>query len=172
VYREAGAAAAPRRRYPLRVHTADDLRRRSLAELETLYRDAPRGPDPAGLFRGHFLHFIDSPGARRAPVRAIDGLLFRATPFGVDFDRAAWWFVRSSLRAGRFEARLGPSRWRPTDCWQLHYDVSRLPGPIRALLYDEVRPLSSSLLLGLGGIARDRGEGDHFFFALERIDRI
>jgi len=154
------------------VYSVDDLRRRPLAGLEALYRDAPRGPDPAGVFRGHFLAWIDSPGARRPSIRAVDSLLFRATPFGVDFDRAAWWFVRPSLRAGRFEARLGPSRWRQTDCWQLHYEVSRLPTPIRALLYDEVRPLTSSMILGLGGIARDRGEGDHFFFALERIDRI
>jgi hypothetical protein len=151
------------------VTTVDDLRRASLAELESLYRDAPRGPDPAGVFRGEFLSFIDSPGARRLDIRAVDSLLFRATPFGVDFDRNSWWFVKPALRAGRFTPRLGPSRWRETDCWQLHYEVSRLPTPIRALLYDEVRPLSSSLLLGLGGTNRDRGAGDHFFFLLDRI---
>jgi hypothetical protein len=152
------------------VTTVDDLRRASLADLEAMFRDTPRGPDPAGVFRGQFLTWIDSPGARRPDVRVLDSLMFRATPFGVDFDRNSWWFFRPSLRAGRFEPRLGPSRWRPTDCWQLHYEVSRLPTPIRALLYDEVKPISSSVILGLGGTNHDRGRGDHFWFSLDRID--
>ena len=31
-----------------------------------------------------------------------------------------------------------------------------------------VKPLSADLCLGLGGINAERGEGDHFFFALYR----
>jgi hypothetical protein len=34
------------------------------------------------------------------------------------------------------------------------------------LLYDEVKMLSPSLCLGIGGINAARGRGDHFFFAL------
>jgi hypothetical protein len=36
------------------------------------------------------------------------------------------------------------------------------------MLYDEVKPLSADLLLGLGGVNAETGEGDHFFFTLER----
>ena len=44
----------------------------------------------------------------------------------------------------------------------MHYEASRLPTFVRALLYDEVKPLDDDLLLGLGGVA----QGDLFFFAL------
>ena len=69
---------------------------------------------------------------------------------------------------GRFDARIGPSRWRDTDAIQLHYDPSRLPGPIKGRLYDEIKPLSGDLVLGLGGVNAERGEGDHFWFVLTR----
>ena len=38
-----------------------------------------------GRFRGQFLHWIDSPGSRRLPVRVLDTAFFRALPFGLDF---------------------------------------------------------------------------------------
>jgi hypothetical protein len=102
-------------------------------------------------------------------VRAVDWLLFDAPPFGIDFDTRCWWFGRPRLQAGRFRASPGPSRWRDTPTLRLEYDVSRLPRPVRALLYDEVKPLDGERCLGLGGIDADAGEGDHFFFSLERF---
>jgi hypothetical protein len=148
--------------------TAAELLRLDLAGLESLYNDTPRGPAPRGLFRGRKLAWVDGGGARRAHVRLVDGLLFGALRFGIDFDRRLWWFVRPSLALGRFELDAGPSRWRDTDTFQLHYQASRLPAPVRTLLYDEVKPLGDDLCLGLGGINAPLGEGDHFFFALTR----
>lgn len=59
-----------------------------------------------------------------------------------------------------------PSRWRDTQTLQLHYDLTRLP--FRGQLYDEVKPLSETLCLGLGGLNRQpEKEGDLFFFLLE-----
>jgi len=79
--------------------------------------------------------------------------------------------VRSSVSsprsaAGSFRIDEGPSRWRDTRVLRLHYDRSRLP--IRAILYDELKPLAGGRILGLGGIDAARGEGDHFFFELTR----
>jgi hypothetical protein len=102
-------------------------------------------------------------------VRAADWLLFEKPRFGVDFERRVWWFVKPSLAAGRFEVSQGPSRWRPCDTLRLTYQTSRLPGAIRNLLYDEVKPLGPDLLLGLGGTNFETGEGDHFFFSLARF---
>jgi hypothetical protein len=96
---------------------------------------------------------------------------FAWTPWGIDFDRRLWFFFAPRLAIGRFELRVDESRWRDTRAVQLHYDVSRLPHAIRRQLYDEVKPLSDRWMLGIGGIDRERGEGDHFFFALERIER-
>lgn len=66
--------------------------------------------------------------------------------------------------------RVGPSRWRDTEAVTLHYERSRLPAPIRGVLYDEVKPLTDTICLGLGGINAERGDGDQFFFALERFE--
>ena len=141
----------------------------ALHELERTFADDPMGPAPSGVFRGRFLAYVDSPGARKPWVRALDTLMFRAPTFGVDFDRTAWWFFRPTTQAGRFRAERRRSRWRTTDVWALTYETSRLPGPIKGLLYDEVKPLTADLLLGLGGINAGAGTGDHFFFSLERI---
>lgn len=138
----------------------------TLDELERTYRDMPAGPPPAGLYRGRFLRWLDTPGSPKWHLRAIESLLFERTRFGVDFERRLWWFVRPGLRAGRFVASQGPSRWRPADTLRLEYAVSWLP--IRALLYDEIKPLTADLCLGLGGVNAERGEGDHFFFSLAR----
>jgi hypothetical protein len=94
---------------------------------------------------------------------------FKWTPFGVDFDTRLWFFWHAALAAGRFEPRPGRSRWRDTEAVGLHYHVSRLPGPVRGVLYDEVKPLSADLCLCIGGINAPRGQGDHFFFALQRL---
>ncbi len=142
------------------------LEKLTLDELEALYREAPLGPLPAGCFSGRMLHMLGTPGARRPLVRAVDWLLFDAPRYGIDFERRRWWFLHPRLAAGHFEVTRGRSRWRETETLRLTYQRSRLPRPIRALLYDEVKPLSPSLCLGLGGIDAERGEGDHFFFAL------
>jgi hypothetical protein len=146
----------------------DDLRCMSLAELEELWRSSALGPRPLGCFRGEFLHWIDSPGARRPHVRALDTLGFRASPFGIDFDDARWWFIHPRLRIGKFALTEGRSRWRATEAHRLAYELSKLPKFVRGALYDEVKQLSGSVALGLGGLNAGPGEGDHFFFALAR----
>jgi hypothetical protein len=122
------------------------------------------GPVPRGCWRGRWLGWLDTPGARVWHVRVADTLLFRALTFGVDFDRRRWWFVHPRLGAGRFRISAGRSRWRDTDALRLEYDVSRLP--VRHILYDEIKPLPDGRCLGLGGINAERGQGDHFFFEL------
>jgi hypothetical protein len=138
------------------------LRGASLDELELLYAESAAGPAPSGRWRGETLRYLTVPRW----ARVVDFLLFDAPPFGIDFDRRCWWFVRPWLAAGRFDASLGDSRWRGTQTLRLDYGASHLPGPVRRLLYDEVKPLGAELCLGLGGIKADAGRGEHFFFAL------
>jgi len=152
-------------------HAADmttlaDLRASSLDALEELYRGGAIGPRPRGRFRGRVLCRVDSRLAKSKSGTAIL-LPFERAAFGIDFDRSVWFFVRPWLRIGRFRVEVGPSRWRDAEVLRLEYDVSRLPRPIRGFLYDEVKPLSDTLCLGLGGINAGRGKGDLFFFALE-----
>jgi hypothetical protein len=141
-----------------------DLDGLGVAELDALYCSAPLGPLPAGLFTGRMLRYLDTPPL----VRALDWLLFDAPPYGIDFDARLWWFVHPRLAAGRFELTRGASRWRDTETLRLSYERSLLPGPIRGLLYDEVKPLDETQCLGIGGINRQRGRGEHFFFSLTR----
>lgn len=147
------------------LHT---LKRASLPELEAIFAEA--SPDslevPRGVFRGITLRRLDTPAARAPLVRLGQGLLFELLPFGIDFRSRRWFFFHPCIRAGHFETRVGPSRWRDTEAVQLHYAGSRLPGPIRDVLYDEVKPISPHLALGLGGTNAEVGRGDHFFFAL------
>jgi hypothetical protein len=138
----------------------------ALAELERAFRE-PLGVLPRGLVTGHFLRFVDSPGARKSIVRALDTLVFRSLVWGLDLDDRRWWFEHPSLRAGHYRIVEGVSRWRDTRVLQLHYDVSRLPG--RGILYDELKPLADGRVLGLGGIDADVGAGDHFFFELTAV---
>lgn len=133
--------------------------------METLFRSAPDGPAPRGVFEGRFLCWVEKPPLA---LFAVDSVLFRAIRFGIDFDRGHWWFIRTAVAAGRFRTSWGPSRWRNTDALRLEYDVSRLPGPVRRLLYDEVKPLTDDAGLGLGGVNRDGQEAAHFFFSLTR----
>lgn len=143
------------------MSTARELRSNPLEVLERLYRDAPAGPAPSGRFRGEVLHRIDSPYARRWSSSAVL-LPFERLPFGVDFGSGAWFFLYRRVQLGHFRVEAGRSRWRDTQTLQLHYDVSRLP--FRGVLYDEVKPLSDTVCLGLGGLNRD--SGDLFFFLL------
>ena len=103
----------------------------ALHELERAFADDPMGPEPTGVFRGRFLCYVDSPGARKLWVRALDSLLFRAPTFGVDFDRKAWWFFRPTTQAGRFRSERRRSRWRTTDVYALTYKESTPPGPVK-----------------------------------------
>ena len=139
----------------------------SRAELEACFRHAGAVEPPSGLQRGHFLTWIDHREARRRRWRWPQRIAFEYTPFGIDFDRKLWFFFTPGLAAGRFDARVQASRWRDTRAVGLHYEPSRLPAPLRSLLYDEVKPLGEGLALGLGGINAGPGAGDHFFFALE-----
>ncbi len=148
--------------------TLAELRSASIAHLESLYTRPAEVTAPRGVFRGHVLARIDHATSRRPLWRWSERLGFEWIPFGVDFDRSLWTFFGPRVALGRFEPRVGPSRWRDTETVRLHYDVSRLPYPIRRVLYDEVKPLSDRWLLGIGGIDAGPGEGDHFWFALER----
>jgi len=146
-----------------------ELERSTLAELDELYCRAPAADFgiPRGCYDGTHLCRVDRPGARRRLY--LGTLAFSLVPFGVDFDHRRWFFGgRRRLAMGAFEPRIAPSRWRAVEVVALHYDLSRLPWFVRRLLYDEVKPLSDELCLGLGGVQNVRGDTDHFFFALRR----
>lgn len=143
------------------------LEQSSLAELEAIYAERDPVRSPTGRFRGVHLLRLDRPGARRPWY--VGSVGFGHVSFGIDFDQRRWFFVHPELQVGRFVTHVGPSRWRDATVVQLHYGVSRAPRFVRQVLYDEVKPLSDELCLGMGGIALDRGKGDHFFFALERL---
>ncbi|CAN5363305.1 hypothetical protein BH09MYX1_BH09MYX1_09990 [soil metagenome] len=138
------------------------------SELEELYLDAPLLPLPRGAFDGNTLRRLSSPGAMHPLYRSLEWIGFEALSWGIDFDGPCWFFANPLLRAGKFEPRPGRSRWRPTDAIGLHYYPSRLPYLVRSALYDEVKPLSDDLCLGIGGVNQVVGDGDHFFFVLSR----
>ncbi|MCA9668692.1 MAG: hypothetical protein KC503_24030 [Myxococcales bacterium] len=148
----------------------DDLRLMSLEQLERCYAAAHKNvliSLPTGCFEGFLLARLTNRGARRLSVRASEAFAFKLFSFGIDFDAGSWFFGPTRLRIGRFVADIGPSHWRDVSTVvRLRYTPSRLP--FRHLLYDEVTPLGPSLCLGLGGLDAERGEGDHFFFALSR----
>jgi hypothetical protein len=145
------------------------LRAANLAELEAIYATPGSVELPRGRFRGSVLRRLDNRGANHPLLRPLEWVGFEAVPFGVDFDARVWFFSPMRIRMGRFEPRPGASRWRDTQTVQLYYDVSRLPQLITRGLYDEVKPLSDDLCLGLGGVSAQTGLGDHFFFALRRL---
>ncbi len=150
--------------------TLSDLQRCSLPQLESIYgaarADARASLLPEGCYGGVHLAWLNTAGARHPITRPLQQLGFCWLPFGVDFTARRWFFFDRRLGVGRFVAQPGPSRWRDTQTVRLDYAVSRLPRPLRGLLYDEVKPISASLCLGIGGINAPRGRGDHFFFAL------
>lgn len=149
--------------------TLQQLQSMSLTELEKAWTLPVDLSTPRGVYRGHTLERIDHPTSRRPLWRFSQRLGFVWIPFGVDFDRQLWFFFNGRVAMGRFEMRAGDSRWRDTNAISLTYEGSRLPGFVRNVLYDEVKPLSERLSLGIGGINRERGCGEHFFFALEKI---
>lgn len=153
----------------LRALRSDAAEWPALDQLERAFVEEELDTLPSGIVVGSFLGFVDSRGARRGVVRALDTLLFRALRWGLDLDDRRWWFEHPRAAAARFSVVEGPSRWRDTRVLQLHYDVSRLP--FRGILYDEVKPLRDGRVLGLGGIDAARGDGDHFFFELSPYSR-
>lgn len=148
--------------------TAAELRAMSLAQLESVWTRRVELSPPRGVFRGHALSRIDHPTSRRPLWRYSERLGFVWIPFGVDFDRRLWFFFNRHIAMGRFEMAAGESRWRDTDAIRLSYGHSKLPGFVRNVLYDEVKPLSERLILGIGGINQERDAGEHFFFTLEK----
>ena len=148
--------------------TLSQLRRCDLASLEELYAHERAVSLPAGRYRGVPLARLESSGARN-PFWRLTQVPFSLAPFAVDFTARHWLFFHR-LALGKFEPSVGASRWRETVTVRLDYSGSRLPAPVRNLLYDEVKPLSETLCLGLGGVNAPRGRGDHFFFALDRAD--
>jgi len=144
--------------------TTQGLRSCSPTELDQLYRKTPMGPMPSRSFRGQVLHRVDSPFARSLQGAAVRWP-FERLRFGIDFSACAWFFLHPGLQLAHFRVTPGPSRWRETQTLQLHYDLSRLP--FRGMLYDEVKPLTETLCLGLGGLNRPSERGDLFYFLLE-----
>lgn len=148
-----------------------DLKSMGLDELEELYASELDLDVPTGIYRGTLLNWLPVPKGQPTMVRPLIWLGFDLSPFGVDFEARRWFFLHDrSPRIGRFEPVVARSRWRDTRAVRLHYEESRLPRFVRSNLYDEVKPLSDSLCLGIGGVNADRGKGEQFFFALERID--
>lgn len=144
------------------------LTRSSADELEAIYAEGRDFAPPRGRFLGTVLCRLNNRGANHPLWKSLEQLGFEAVSFGVDFDARVWLFGDRRIAMGRFEPKRGPSRWRDTETLQLHYDVSRLPRFLSRLLYDEVKPLSEGLCLGIGGINARRGSGDHFFFGLRK----
>ncbi len=147
---------------------AEEMLRMNRQTLEEIYAGPCPQEPPRGRFRGRVLCRLDSRKARTLTWR-LATTFFERVPFGIDFDRSDWFFGSPAVGIGRFTAVRAASRWRDTDTFTLDYGVSTLPRPVRDLLYDEVTPLSDDLCLGMGGMNAPRGEGELFFFLLDRI---
>ena len=97
--------------------------------------------------------------------------MFEITPFGITFNAdgtGIWYFFNPALAVGNFAMRAEASQWRKTQCVTLNYETAALPGPVRDILYDEVRVLSENHCLGIGGFKGPAGDGDNFYFLLSR----
>lgn len=152
-------------------HGLSELLTWRIEELEALYRDSPLLALPQrGTYRGVYLKRLNNPGANGRSYRWFQWAMFDLTPFGLNFHDGwgDWYFFHPALAVGKFVPRSERSRWRDTPTHTLNYESSRLPAPARRVLYDELKPLSDELMLGLGGVNAGRDQGDHFFFALQR----
>jgi hypothetical protein len=137
--------------------------------LEELYLAPGEIEVPRGVFRGRHLRWLDTRAARDPIWRPVEELFFARLPWFVDFDRKRWFWFSRSLGIGHFSPSIGPSRWRDAETIRMLYDDRRLPGFVNHWLYDEVKPVSEDLCLGIGGVNGPRDEGDQFFFALRRV---
>jgi len=144
----------------------NDLKNASIEGLETLYCEHTASPSPKGCFQGIFLQRLDKPGNRRPLYYGSKS--FEFLPFGIDFNSCKWYFFHPLMRIAKFRTQCEASRWRDCEVIKLHYDVSHLPSVIKRVLYDEIKPISHDLCLGLGGFNLEKDEGDQFYFALIR----
>ncbi len=145
--------------------TLAELRRMSIEQLDRVFSDAPLLDLPKRRFDGETLVRLQNRGALMKRHRILEGLGFEAMRWGIDFIADDWFFYTPLFAIGHFQPRPGPSRWRDTESIGLHC-IARLPHVIKRELYDEVKPLSDSLVLGIGGVNREKTMGDHFYFAL------
>ncbi|AFM11322.1 hypothetical protein [Turneriella parva] len=139
-------------------------------ELENLFSntDASLRLEP-GSYRGTWLKRIEHSGSYKPFNLVSQWLLFEVTPFGITFHAdgtGIWYFFHPTFAAGEFRLTEEKSQWRNTDALTLRYDQASLPGFVRALLYDEIKPLSNLHAIGIGGFNEPTGEGDNFFFLL------
>jgi hypothetical protein len=146
-----------------------ELRQKTREEIEALYLEPRELFVPDGVFSGRHLFWLDTEGARDPFLRPLEEILFARLTFHVDFVKKRWFWFDRRLGLGHFQASIGPSRWRDTDTIRLLYDDRLLPNWLNYGLYDEVRPMSEELCLGLGGVNGKRGRGDQFYFELTRI---
>jgi hypothetical protein len=137
-------------------------------ELEACYARASALDVPRGVFRGRHLMWLDTRAARHPVLRPVEELVFARLPWRIDFARRRWYWLGAPVGFGHFSPSIGPSRWRDTETVRMLYDDRALPGFVNQFLYDEVKPLSADVCLGLGGISAGRGKGEQFFFALQR----
>lgn len=141
-----------------------------------------------GSYRGTWLRRIENAGTYKPFNLISQWLMFEITPFGITFNSDAsgiWYFFDPVLSIGNFIMRIEASRWAlpscqpkrsqpigqrlaSTQCVTLNYETSALPGPVRGILYDEVKVLSDRHCLGIGGFKGPAGEGDNFYFLLTR----
>jgi len=148
------------------------LKQCQLSELEALYQQPGESAIPtSGSYKGTYLKRLDNPSANKKINRITLWAMFDLTPFGLNFypEYGDWYFFNPSLAMGRFSPSVGPSRWRQAETIRLNYQVSGLPKLIRSILYDEIKPISENILLGIGGFNAEKGAGEQFFFAIERI---
>ncbi len=144
----------------------DQLKQHDMQELERLFCGTEPLFIPKGCYDGCVLGRLDEAGNRR-PLY-LGSKSFEIVPFGVDFDVCKWFFFTPFVQVGHFRTEIAKSRWRDCETITLNYEVSRMPDFARKIFYDEIRPLSDDLCLGIGGFNYEAGIGDHFLFALER----
>ncbi|MCB1145164.1 MAG: hypothetical protein KDK41_07945 [Leptospiraceae bacterium] len=153
---------------------SEDLKTYTSTQLELVYRTPyPQQNIPRGIWKGRMLARIDSKGGRNVLHQIWQGVLFDLLPYGLWFDgksSGAWYFFTEGLRLGEFKIVNGKSRFRDTECLQMTYEKARLPSLVKNLLYDELKWISADLILGLGAMNFEKGEGDQFFFLLEKVN--
>jgi hypothetical protein len=142
-------------------------------EIESLFGrdDASIRLEP-GNYNGTWLRRIEHAGSYKPFNLVSQWLLFEMTPFGITFRRdntGIWYFFNPLISAGEFVLREEKSRWRDTRALTLNYENANLPAPVRAILYDEIKPLSNLHAIGIGGFNEPAGQGDNFYFLLTRV---
>ncbi|MBL8035825.1 MAG: hypothetical protein JNJ69_19125 [Leptospiraceae bacterium] len=149
-----------------------DFKAKSAAELDSIFCSAGPARLPAtGNYRGTWLARIENAGTYKPFNLISQWLMFEVTPFGITFsdsNSGIWYFFNPALAAGNFVMRAEASRWRNTQCVTLNYESANLPGPVRDILYDEVKVIDDEHALGIGGFKGPAGDGDNFYFLLTR----